>query len=80
MKRVEKFLISVITVIGFVPLIEFCSVVIEQAIIQVDLLAVCILSALALSLGLMAILIIFESWGGRDEYSNTRLRIRVYAE
>jgi hypothetical protein len=67
MKRVEKFFISVITVIGFVPLIAFCSIVIEQAIIQADYLAVVVLTALATMLLALAVVIIIISLGGDND-------------
>lgn len=62
MRTVEKILLIVLTIVGFIPLLWFCGVAIEQAIAEVDYLAVGILSILTLSLGVMGGIIIFESW------------------
>jgi hypothetical protein len=71
MKTVEKIFISLITIIGFIPLIAFCSVVIEQSIAEVDYLAVVVLTALATMLLALAVVIIIISLGG-DNDENSR--------
>ena len=59
MKILEKILIIIITILGFIPLIVFCGEAIKQAINETEYLAAIILTILTLSLAIMGAIIVY---------------------